>query len=746
MEFKNFAFQNNAVNKLYEAYVTGEKNIILQAPTGSGKTAILIKMMDQIVQNGMDNIAFVWLTPGAGELEEQSWNKANKYCESIRPQFLLDALYNGFLPDTATFLNWEIVNRKGNIALRDGEKSNLRTAIKNSKEQGVQFILIVDEEHRNKTSKAQKIIDMFDAKMMYRVSATPIEDGKAKIIKISEQDVIAEGLITREVVLNDQFKAVGTIDELNGSDQDFLTIAEQKRIAIKKAYKKLNKNINPLVLVQFPDESRADTEVQEKVAEVKNFLVEEMGQKEKEIAIWLSNQYVNTEKIEKSDSKVNYLLMKQAIATGWDAPRAKILIKLRLNTSKNFTIQTIGRIRRMPEQKHYDDDLLDNSFVYSNDEKYVYEIIKEEIGSGLTQMGLRAEIDPNMFGLKSLKIKNRGRQDVSQVTIALREEFNKQFGLRKNINFNKKQLEKFGWIFGSKVYSDILTGAVSKLEDLSELDTVSVDVSINDTRQWGFRYDSVMKSLEPYLHVGGDLKNVRAIIADLIQFGEPGSEVEPILQLTPKERYAFVINNSSLLKNIVKTMDAHNNFFEQQDLLKEENKNYKITEFHLKKREGYLDDGSKQQVLEKNIYEGYSKSNWVKQSKPERMLENELEKIDEVKWVYRSKDKGADYFSVPYDGNTREFYPDYLVKTNNDNVYILETKGGEGSNIDQFAEEKFSALKNYISKSLSSKVNFAFVRPSTMYEGLLLYNNTEWDESVDSSPNWKPLPELFEGK
>lgn len=49
--------------------------------------------------------------------------------------------------------------------------------------------------------------------------------------------------------------------------------------------------------------------------------------------------------IKNHDAKQAFLLFKQAIATGWDCPRAKILIKLRENMSDTFSIQTIGRIR-----------------------------------------------------------------------------------------------------------------------------------------------------------------------------------------------------------------------------------------------------------------------------------------------------------------------------------------------------------------------------------------------------------------
>ena len=59
-----------------------------------------------------------------------------------------------------------------------------------------------------------------------------------------------------------------------------------------------------------------------------------------------------------------------AIDTGWDCPRAKILIKLREGGTERFNIQTVGRIRRMPERKHYDNEVLDNCYLYTLDSEF----------------------------------------------------------------------------------------------------------------------------------------------------------------------------------------------------------------------------------------------------------------------------------------------------------------------------------------------------------------------------------------
>lgn len=750
MAFKNFSFQTSAVNRLYETYAiknysnSNKNTTILEAPTGSGKTAMLIRLMDRILERDQSQkIAFVWLTPGAGELEEQSWAKTSQNAVAVKPVFLKDSLtVDGFIPGTATFLNWEMVSNENNIALKNGDRTNLLQAIESSREKGVKFILIIDEEHRNQTPKAQHIIDMFNADMIFKASATPIEDNSANIVKVTEDEVIAEGLITRSVILNDQFNAGGSYEELHAGDDDFLDAADNKRRQINADYQQKNKNINALVLVQFPDEKKYELEVQSKVKQVRDYLIKELGQKEEQIAVWMSGRHKNVESISKNDSKVNYLLMKQAVSTGWDAPRAKILVKLRLNTSHNFTIQTIGRIRRMPERHHYNDDLLDNSYVYSNDSKYVYDIIKSGAGTGITQMGLHSSVSPDIFNIQSIKLKIHPYKDVEAVTHALRKEFVHEFHLTNSTKDNEEKLKKYGWEFSREIRTIIRSGTAEKLEDLA-IKTVEVPngIPITDVSKFGYRYDAVMDSLKSALHIGDDLRRIRAIINDLVAIGEPGSDVKPILQLNTVDRYAFIINNASRLREVVRNMDAnYSSTFHEQTTLADSYVEHVL--FRLPTREGYPDNGNEGKLLGKNVYSGYTTSNWVKQSKPERMIEEQLNSMSEVKWFYRSKDHGRKYFSIVYNG-VNQFFPDYLVKASDNTTYILETKGAEGQNIDKNARNKFQALKEYVNNYCKDNVKFAFVRPSLAHKGVLMFNNTEWNDNVDDSENWKPLLELF---
>ena len=84
--------------------------------------------------------------------------------------------------------------------------------------------------------------------------------------------------------------------------------------------------------------------------------LEDMGYPESSgfVASWFSGDHPdNPEEITKLNGEYRFLLFKQAIATGWDCPRAKILVKLREGGTERFNIQTVGRIRRMPERRHY---------------------------------------------------------------------------------------------------------------------------------------------------------------------------------------------------------------------------------------------------------------------------------------------------------------------------------------------------------------------------------------------------------
>ena len=132
----------------------------------------------------------------------------------------------------------------------------------------------------------------------------------------------------------------------------------EKRKELALQYEaELGKNkLNPLLLVQLPSDNVTLTDEDKNIRDiVEGILSNEYGisTNNGRLAVWLSGER-DKDGLEDKNGFQDVLLFKQAIAQGWDCPRAAILISYRTVQSPNFGIQTVGRILRMPHQKHYE--------------------------------------------------------------------------------------------------------------------------------------------------------------------------------------------------------------------------------------------------------------------------------------------------------------------------------------------------------------------------------------------------------
>lgn len=162
--------------------------------------------------------------------------------------------------------------------------------------------------------------------------------------------------------------------------------------------------------------------------------------------------------IKNHDAKQAFLLFKQAIATGWDCPRAKILIKLRENMSDTFSIQTIGRIRCMPRAKHYGVEKLDCSFIYTFDEEFKSEVINS--GGYETQRVFLKEEPRKIKLVKELKNKDNNNADEKDIRDRFYNFWIEKYNLKTDKKENQKRLENNGFIFGNKIKGSILQSKV----------------------------------------------------------------------------------------------------------------------------------------------------------------------------------------------------------------------------------------------------------------------------------------------
>lgn len=727
MQLKNF--QLLAVKSLFEAMDKPARDIILKSPTGSGKTIILTYFMHQYVQS-YRNTVFVWLTPGKGNLEEQSKAKMDKYIHAAQTKLLSDVMTGGFEENDNCFINWEKLTKKGNNALKDSERTNFLEHIEHALNAGLHFIVIVDESHQNNTVKADEIIQYFHTDKIIRCSATPKGIKNAEIIEIPEADVIAEGLIKKMLIINENFPQRV---EMENATSYLLEQAYAKQREIRAEFLSSGRGINPLIVVQIPNKSEKLQDDVERWFETQGVTYEN-GQ----LAVWLSDMHENLEGIEEINAPSVAVIIKQAVATGWDCPRAAILVKLRDNMDETFEIQTIGRIRRMPEAHHYGKDLLDSCYLYTFDEKFTAGV-KLSLGKGALEAAtlfLKNEYK-GITLISEQRTMVTDSRNPKKALLSVTKYFEEKFKTGTNKEENRTRLQAASFEFSADILRYTLSGESATLDFAStDMNTVIITEKLN-THDHGHMYHQKVGKIG--MEIGVEYSYMNTIIRKL--FDRNFAYSRKILAMEPREVYAFVINNVDLLCHTVREAMAAN----LKQLTLDTNQVSKAP-FRIPQSCLFTYDGTAKTQLEmkKNVYHGYLSSAEVRSSS-ERKFEKFCEKCNTVEWVYKNGDKGNEYLSIVYTDNSgkqKNFYPDYIISVNGE-VWIVETKGdfdrsGNSQDIDIFTPKKFAVLKDYLNRY---DLKGGIVRYDEKSEELCICMDT-YSENINSD-SWVVLSDIL---
>lgn len=728
MELKEF--QLNAVKKLFEAMDEPNRDIILKSPTGSGKTIILTYFMHQYIQSYSETV-FVWLTPGKGNLEEQSKEKMDKYIHNSQTKLLSDVMTSGFEKNDSCFINWEKVTKGVNNALKDSERTNFIEHIQHALNDGLRFVIIVDESHQNNTVKADEIIQYFHTDKIIRCSATPKGIKNALTIEIPEEEVIAAGLIKKMLIINEDFPQ--TV-ETESQTSFLLEKAYAKQRELRAEFAKRDVDINPLMIVQIPDKSELLQDEVERWFETQGITYENQ-----QLAVWLDKQHENLDNITDENAKQIAVIIKQAVATGWDCPRAHILVKLRENMDETFEIQTIGRIRRMPEAKHYENVALDSCYLYTFDGKFTAGVKQSLGGNALDAYTVFLKNDYKGIKLtgeqRTMVVSTRNPQ---KALLAVTKYFEKEYGTSGNKTENKTRLQSKGFIFSEEIVNQTYSGETSTLDfKSSDMNTIAVTEKL-DTHKHGRDYHNRIGKIG--MEIGMEYSYMNTIIRKL--FDVNFTYNRKILALPPREVYSFVLNNDVRLKHAVREAMAAEIAQLQFDMTA-----VSEFEFHIPHSDVFTYDNSLKSQVEmvKNVYQNYL-SSAAPRSTPERKFEKFCERCNSVEWWYKNGDKGNEYLSIVYrdnSGKQKLFFPDYLLGVNGE-IWIIETKGGfdrsgNSQDIDIFSPKKFEVLKKYLDKH---NLKGGFVKNDGRSDELCICTENFTDDIT--SEDWKLLTEVFE--
>ena len=741
-----FNFQEKHEENLLKKCADNDE-MVLYAPTGSGKTVLACKFIDDYLDENPETV-FLWLCPGAGGLQKQSQDSFIEVTTGISYGDVYDFINESDPANHVYFINWDKINRTSNTALQEGEYKDLMSKVRQCHNDNVDIFMIIDEEHKYRDT-ANEYVTNINPVHVLRISATPVSVGNHTEI-ISDDEVIASGLIASGISINDGVSQA--IEENNNLDDDLLLLhlADEKRKEIQSEYDRLGINVRPLVLIQFPNGS------EEWISRIKSEL-EEMGYPESSglVTAWFSGDHPdNPEEIKKLNGQYAFLLFKQAIATGWDCPRAKILVKLREGGTERFNIQTVGRIRRMPERKHYENELLDNCYVYTLDSEF-----KEGLTSSLSDSFYTYQYKRKQIQLKSplekesLDGNDRYAVNPRAVVDVVRKTMLEECDMNSNGELDKHELEVTkGYVFSTKLKTAAIEGVARTTHDMLSLNKVFGGEHELNNHDDGFIIRDAKRKIARAIGIDENISNN----ALRILFGPEDKQMSLYSQeekdfehenkilkdMKLREYNAFLVNNKDRLVEVFSKIS--------QEQIAD------IKETEILKKDWYVPNNQyyKQhkkinatKIMNKNIFAEYGNNILINPNRTftEVAFEEWCENYDLVKWIYKNGDKGDDYFSIVYRRAFRRnnFYPDYIIQSTNGDIWIIEAKGGltadgDSNNIDQYAKNKFESLKEYASRHQNLKWGFIRAVGTQIY-----LSNTEWDEDVTNRNVWKPIEELI---
>lgn len=247
----------------------GNETIVLQAPTGSGKTFTMARYMLELVQNSDFDLCFLWVSIGKGKLHKQSFKSVKREIDDTLSCALLEQEFFGSRSEInqneVVFVNWEKIRNKDkdtgefkNTVMKDKETINFPEVLKNTHALGRKIVLIIDESHAGATTgRAKEIRDeIIIPELTIEMSATPVLDDRNSKVEIRPTEVIEEGMIKKEIIINQDIDKI--VDDEMDSERLVLESAFGKREELVKKYKEQNSNVNPLVLIQIPNSTAGD--------------------------------------------------------------------------------------------------------------------------------------------------------------------------------------------------------------------------------------------------------------------------------------------------------------------------------------------------------------------------------------------------------------------------------------------------------------------------------------------------------
>jgi len=770
--FKKFKFQQEAITKLTDGFIKlwgqrePQRHLVFKSPTGSGKTFMVSSFVHGLntLPNWDYDKAIIWIT-FSDTLAMQSKDKFKEYFTNDLSNDLLtinDLQRGKLFKNDILFVNWQklvsksaetrVIRRPEDEQFHKEEGFYFEDIIENTRKEGREFILIVDESHTHLSELAQKsVVDIINPKVILSVSATPkyvpnideLDEGSAGYVRVLREDVVEEGLIKDKIVIQTD----EDLHKYQNRDLDELLIdlAIEKKIELEAEFLKLKKNINPLVLIQLPNDDSKLKDAGQKTKEelVIDYLKKKKIDVERKVALWFDGKQKNMDFVTYNESDIDFMLFKQAAGTGWDCPRAHVLVMYREINSATFFTQTIGRILRMPEpnskEEYKNSNLLRTGYLFTNYRRN--EVSVPDQSNKNKPFVYTSKKKENVSNIENLFSDFVSRADygdlghVGKFQMSFLKSIDTYFGIGENehIALTRTKIEAKGIDINPKLTNKLIVDAEFSDYDKLNLDFAKqgkdeeYEMSTHDVERlfnfWCFKLLSEQTDVEAKIsnvsRSWSPLKSAlrvwfkrsldidsnyyyRVFIFDINK--EQASVFRPAITKALKEY--FPIKKEFIETRKVEIEKREAPLFEIKD-------EYSFTEDFstLKDSEGTSELSVIQPFYIRKDYNG--RENEIKFIKYLEQKKNALE------WWFKNGEASKEFYCLKYFNTaTKEealFYPDWILKFKDGRIGIFDTKSGFTA---QNPEGRAEGLANKLNELNENGGNYV--------GGLVVLENNQW--------------------
>ncbi len=679
------SLQNDKVNEIVYHFSKNVKEVQFKSPTGSGKTLMASSVISKIINDHpSDDFVFVIATISHSELPKSFEKKINEYKQDlITSDFeveYIESPSNNQNNKSDRVPQIKLIRNKvyifGKATFGSGriftEQEVFSDFIHECKSQKFKVIYIRDEAHIGTKNQRQDAgVKTFEklmtekADFILKMTATLEYKSGIKTVELKEKDLCDINKNENKwLIKNNPIK----LDDNTISDELLLSKAIEEFQNIQKEYKKLDHLIRPALLIQVdnePTDKEKKIHFEQAIQQIKTKLssknlswVQYFGENDKDFNT-ADNKSFSLNKITRNNDTTDCIIFKIGPATGWDIPRACMLLQLRNVSSANLNIQTIGRIKRNPYPQLIKNEITDKYFIFTNAPKdknneytiYDYQIKEKHLSENFAVIKAVKD-EKEVFDLEKMK---------QEVSLFLK---NKENEIKIQVS------ECFtGSIYCEKDKKLVIKNAlflVKRIHILSEKLTE--------------RHKQIIDEIRNQTHTTFKWEQLHIILLAYFQ-KEINTILHRCMPISVKYKLEFEALNPTVYTEILDVNNQSKINIEKSSYLFDIKENSSIS--HIQP----LDS-------EKEYNVGEVIKSFVKESS------------SNVKVWYKNQTTSniyGEYINEAFE--TRKSYFDYIVKFNNGNYLYLEVKGDQESDIDinktQLLQDSY---KDYFSKTLEKEL------------------------------------------